>query len=606
MIWWFIAALAGAAYAVHHLLRRTRREAKDSLRERARLRVMVHDNFEMIGLLSNDGLIQFQNPAVNEVLGYTPQQLTGSSFVELVHPADVASFRRLLHHSSATPRQAIQGAFRAKHSDGSWRHFEASLTNHIAEPGVDGIVANLKDISERFELQEKLSRQAFVDGLTQLPNRALFQDRLSHALRRASRRTTAVGVLLLDLDTFKVVNESLGPNLADRLLIEVSERLRQGLRPEDTLARLGGDEFAVLLEDIARPQDAAFVAERIGKDLHAPFTIAGREVFVTASVGIAVDGGDGQAEDVLRNADLAMYDAKQRGRARHAFFDPAMTSRASERFDVESDLRRGIPGELAVHYQPVIDLANGRILECEALVRWEHPRRGLVTPGQFIRVAEETDLIHTLGRFVLEESCRQLAIWRAAYPAAAELVMSVNISPKQLGSDGLVDMLREILERAALPPSALKLEVTESVALTGAEQAIARLQALRNLGVRIAIDDFGTGYSALTYLKRFPIDTIKVDRSFVSGLGRDPQDKAIVGAVLAFARALGLDVTAEGIETHEQLRELKEFNCHRGQGYFFARPLTAGDFEALLRSGSELARVITASTASLTAIRAAV
>ena len=289
-------------------------------------------------------------------------------------------------------------------------------------------------------------------------------------------------MLLLDLDTFKVVNESLGPNLADRLLIEVSERLRQGLRPEDTLARLGGDEFAVLLEDIARPQDAAFVAERIGKDLHAPFTIAGREVFVTASVGIAVDGGDGQAEDVLRNADLAMYDAKQRGRARHAFFDPAMTSRASERFDVESDLRRGIPSELTVHYQPVIDLANGRILECEALVRWEHPRRGLVTPGQFIRVAEETDLIHTLGRYVLEESCRQLAIWRARLPGCGR----TRHERQHLAEAAAQRRPRRHAARdpgARRPPAvALKLEITESVALTGAEPAIARLQHCASSG----------------------------------------------------------------------------------------------------------------------------
>ena len=590
-VWLDLAAATAVAIAGFVALRRYRSNARVVGHERERLRAMVHQNFEMIGLLDKAGTVVYQNPAVNEVMGYRPQEVVGSSFVELVHPADVASFRRLLQQSVASPRQVVNGGFRAKHADGSWRHFDAALTNLLPEPSVGGIIANFKDISERFELQERLTRQAFVDSLTHLPNRALFQDRLSHALRRASRRTTSVGVLLLDLDTFKVVNESLGPSHGDRLLVAVAERLRHGLRPEDTLARLGGDEFAVLLEDIVRPADAALVAERIGNDLRVPFLLAGRELFVTASMGIVVDGGDGQPEDVLRNADLAMYEAKERGRARHAFFDPAMTTKASERFDVESDLRRGVPSELTVHYQPVIDLTTGQILECEALVRWAHPRRGLVAPSQFIRVAEETDLIFSLGRYVLEEACRQLSTWRGSMTNASDLVMSVNISAKQLRNDGLVEMLREILATSGLPAVALKLEITESVALTGAEPAIARLRALRELGIRIAIDDFGTGYSALTYLKRFPVDTIKVDRSFVNGLGRDPQDKAIVGAVLAFARALGLDVTAEGIETVEQLRELMAFDCHRGQGYYFARPMTVTDFEALFRD-NDLTRAI--------------
>lgn len=590
-----LLALAVGALALR--LRRARREVQIAAAERTRLQALIHQTFQMVGLIDEAGVVHYLNPAVNEVMGYRPQEVVGSNLVEIVHPGDVASFRRLLRQSVTSPRQTVGGDFRARGSDGSWRHLEGALTNLVGDLGPAGIVANFKDISERYVLQERITRQAFADNLTHLPNRALFQDRLSHGLRRASRRATSVGVLLLDIDTFKVVNESLGPALGDRLLVAVSERLRETLRPEDTLARLGGDEFAILLEDIVRPGDATRVAERINEELRAPFVVASRELFVTVSTGIVVDDGNSKPEVLLRNADLAMYAAKEGGRARHALFDPSMTTKVSERFDIESDLRRGVPNEMTVHYQPVVDLVSGRIVACEALVRWLHPRRGLVTPAQFIRVAEETDLIFPLSRYTIGEACRQLAEWRTSVPGASDLVVGVNISAKHLRGDGLADLLREVLDGAALPPDALELEVTESVALTGVtgdEPAFARLRALRDLGVRIAIDDFGTGYSALTYLKHFPVDTLKVDRSFVNGLGRDPQDKAIVGAILAFGQALGLVVTAEGIETVEQLRELSSLRCDRGQGYYFARALPAADFEALLRDGSEIARAVAA------------
>jgi diguanylate cyclase (GGDEF)-like protein len=390
-------------------------------------------------------------------------------------------------------------------------------------------------------------------------------------------------VLFMDLDNFKVINDSLGHQGGDVLLLEIARRIRECVRDKDTVARLGGDEFTVLVEDIDGEDEATALAERLAVTLRQPVLMDERAVFISASVGVALSrpGRDG-SESLLRNADMAMYQAKRNGKARHAVFDQSMEDRALARLELETDLRRALErDEFEVHYQPIMALAAGHIAEVEALVRWEHPLRGQISPDEFIPLAEETGLIVALGQWVLEQACCQAASWRETFPDDP-LVMSVNLSGRQFQQSSLVADISQVLVRSRLPASALKLEITESVIMQDAEATILALCQLKRLGTRLAIDDFGTGYSSLSYLKRFPVDTLKVDRSFVKGLGHDSMDSAIVRSVVALAKALDLDVTAEGIETTAQRAELLALGCDRGQGYLFARPLPAAGIAALL------------------------
>ena len=430
---------------------------------------------------------------------------------------------------------------------------------------------------------DQLARQAFRDPLTSLPNRALFMDRLSHALTRTERRGEQLAVLFLDLDRFKVVNDSLGHGVGDQLLIGVSQRLAACLRPEDTIARLGGDEFAILLEDVKDDKGPTSVADRLTGELQQPFVVEGREVVITVSIGIAMSTARRMTpEDILRDADLAMYHAKGKGKARYEVFDKSMNAPAKERMDLELDLRNAVArGEFILHYQPVVELPTGRITEVEALVRWKHPQRGLLFPADFVGLSEETGLIVPLGRWVLHEACRQTRQWQLAAPAT-KLAISVNLSARQLQQPGLVDEIGEVLRETRLDPGALRLEITETVVMHDAPITLAKLEALKALGVQLAIDDFGTGYSSLGYLKRFPVDTLKIDRSFVKGIGRDVEDSAIVRAVITVAKSLGLSVTAEGIETADQLDQLRTLGCDHGQGYFFAKPMTSDRVPAFL------------------------
>jgi diguanylate cyclase (GGDEF)-like protein len=443
-------------------------------------------------------------------------------------------------------------------------------------------------IAERVELAldgarraNELVRMAYHDTLTGLPNRALLVDRLEQVLVRQHRAGPRAAVLLLDLDNFKLINDSLGHHVGDQLLIAVGNALSTTVRPGDTVARLGGDEFVVLLPEVADAPEAVHLAECISSSLHQPFAIADRQVVVSTSIGVALSEPEqDRPERLLRSADLALYKAKDNGRGRHELFDPHLEASAVERMQLEADLRVALGCEqLQVHYQPIIELDAGDIVGWEALVRWRHPQRGLISPATFIPVAEETGLIVPIGEWVLATACRQLHRWMAL-GGRKDLTMSVNVSARQFREPALIDQIVHVIETTGIAAHCVKLEITESAVMQDAHAAERTLRSLKGLGVQVAIDDFGTGYSSLSYLKRFPVDTLKIDRSFVDGLGSDPQDTAIVRSVVALAQTLELTVTAEGIETPGQQAHLRLLGCDFGQGYFFGRPVDAASAEA--------------------------
>jgi diguanylate cyclase (GGDEF)-like protein len=455
-------------------------------------------------------------------------------------------------------------------------------------PSIAGIVINSRDITARKMAEERLMHDAFHDGLTGLPNRALFRDRLGQTMRRARRRKDHLfAVLFLDLDRFKVINDSMGHMMGDDLLVAIARRLKTCTRPGDTIARLGGDEFTILLDDIEDEQEASLVADRIHEELSLPFNLDGQRVYVTASIGIAL-GADGyrKPEELLRDADTAMYRAKMLGKARHVVFDKAMHARAVAQLQLESDLWQVIErNQLVLHYQPMVELGSGRVIGLEALVRWNHPQRGLIMPAQFIPLAEETRLIAQVGRWVLKEACRQMRSWQKRLATAFPISVSVNLSGKQLAQPDLIEQVEQVLKETGLDPEWLKLEITESVVMENAKATVAMLGRLRALGLELHIDDFGTGYSSLSYLHRFPVDRLKIDRSFVSNMSMEDKNSEIVRTIIQLARNLGMGVVAEGVQTAEQLAHLKALGCEHGQGYFFSRPLAADQVDSLIGEG---------------------
>ena len=439
-----------------------------------------------------------------------------------------------------------------------------------------------QEINEFPRRLDQLIREAFRDALTGLPNRALFMDRLTHALTRAERCGSNLAVLFLDLDRFKILNETLGQEVGDRLLREVAERIAACLRPEDTLARLGGDEFGLLLEDTVELAAATAVAERVSAEIQRPFVVDGRDVLISASIGIALTrGGSMQPDEVLHNADLAMYQAKAEGRARYELYQPGLSVSTRERLDLQSDLRTASARqELTLRYQPVVTLASIRAVEVEALIRWDHRRRGALLPADFIALSEESGLMVPMGQWVLREACRQARAWQKDTP----LIVGVNLSASQFERDALPDEIAQILRETELHASRLQLEISEAVLMRDDPKMLDRLDALKKIGVRLAIDDFGTGYASLSYLKRLPVDCLKIDRSLIKGVGFDNEDTAIIRAVVILARSLGITVTAEGVETTEQLSQLRALGCEQGQGYYFARPVSADRLPELLAS----------------------
>lgn len=441
-------------------------------------------------------------------------------------------------------------------------------------------------MAEAQSMDAQLRQQAFHDPLTGLGNRALLMQRAEEAVHRSFERGGWVGLLFIDLDRFKVINDSLGHAAGDQLLIEVSQRLVGCLRPGDTVARLGGDEFTVLLEPLHYEAQAIAVADRILRALERPIPLDGRQTYASASIGIAcAEGANTKPAELLRDADIALYRAKAAGKGRYVLFDAQLETTSLQQLDAETALRGALErGEFRVHYQPIVALENGAVVQLEALVRWCHPERGLVLPGDFIPLAEETGLIVPIGKWVVEEACRQVSMWQRQF--GQQLGLSVNLSARQFQHPELVNDIKRALSSAGLAPRTLTLEITESVVMHDPEGAITTLQTLRGLGIQLAVDDFGTGYSSLSYLKRFPLDTLKIDRSFVDGLGKDGTDTAIVRSIIALGRALGLTIIAEGIETPAQRTQLMKMQCARGQGFLFARPLESEQLVQLLRSES--------------------
>ncbi|MCW2599705.1 MAG: hypothetical protein JWM02_1534 [Frankiales bacterium] len=557
---------------------------------------LVQNSSDMVTLIGADGVVRYQSPGVRAVLGRSAQSLVGQPWSLLVHPDDAPTTQAQLSKVMAGGRAATANLeCRVGHADGSWREVDTIMTNLLDDPDVEALVLNSRDVTDRRSLERELNRQAFHDSLTGLANRALFLDRVAHALGRANREAGPVALLFLDIDDFKVVNDSLGHPAGDELLVAVAERLKASTRPGDTVARLGGDEFALLLESGRMPESAHVVARRVVEALTTPIRIGTDDVSVRASIGIALgQPPDDGPDDLLRNADLAMYMAKQNGKGRFEMFRPAMHEEAVRRLETSADLRRGIEGgQLEVFYQPIVDVHTATAIGAEALVRWHHPSRGLVGPVDFIPVAESTGLIVPLGKWVLTEACRQAQSWRRSGLTDDSFYISINLSARQLQDPALLDDVAAALRDSGLPADAVVLEVTESAVIQDLDVAVARLQALKALGLRLAVDDFGTGYSSLSYLRNLPVDVVKIDKSFVDRITLDPEGAAMVRSVLDLSSALGLTSIAEGVEQDDQLALLDELGCDTVQGYLFARPMPSGQFaDALtkLRTDAALQR----------------
>ena len=550
--------------------------------------LVEHSISDIITVLEADGTVRIhESPAIERVLGRNPGERLGTSAFNWIHPDDIELALNIFADVLDKPGVHPPIEFRVPHADGSWRYLEHTVSNLLDDPDVRGIVVASRDITDRKVLEKQLRHQAFHDSLTNLPNRTLFMERLEHALARAHRRQGGVALLFLDLNNFKLINDSLGHEVGDQLLIGVAERLKACLRPEETAARLGGDEFTVLLEDVAHESHPLQTATRIAEELKAPFVLGEREVFTTASIGIALRiSGKERPEDLLRYADIAMYQAKSEGKVYHLAADPRIRSRqALKRLELEAGLRHAIEREeLRIYYQPMVALEDNSIVGMEALVRWYHPERKLLLPSIFIPTAEETGLIVPIGKWVLETVCRQVRTWQERHPGGAPKVTWVNLSAKQLEHPNLVDEVADVLRKTGLNPSVLGLEITESVAMNDELHCAQTFQELAELGIQLAIDDFGTGYSSMNHLRRFPVDYAKIDRSFVSGLGKVANDEIVVSGMISLVQALHMEAIAEGVETAEQAARLREMGCMIAQGYYFSEPLPPQAASALLRS----------------------
>jgi diguanylate cyclase (GGDEF)-like protein/PAS domain S-box-containing protein len=549
-------------------------------RQTAHFRSLVTSSTDLVIVFGKRGC-RYVSQSVTRMLGHRDAELLGDELIALVHEEDREALRAAI--AGGAPRELV---FRVRNRFGEWRHLEAHVTDLREDRYVAGVVLNARDVTERLRLEEQLTVQAFHDNLTGLANRALFQDRVDQALARSARSRAPLAILLVDLDGFKQVNDSLGHSAGDQLLQEVATRFTAVKRAGDTLARLGGDEFALLLEGAGESQAIA-LAERLLESLVPPVTIPGRVLPIGASVGVVLHpGGAGESEELVRHADLAMYAAKKAGRGRFEVFHFEMARELGETLGLETELRVALDrGQLEVYYQPEVDPQTEAIVGVEALVRWHSPTRGVVMPGVFIPIAEASGLIHPIGDFVLRQACAQAAGWVRDGVVSEGFVTWVNLSGRQLAAGGIAAAVRAALKDTGLAPAHLGLEVTEtSMVGEGAAGKRARdeLKDLHDDGVRIAVDDFGTGFSSLDHLRQFPVDLIKVDRSFVQGIEHDARDAAITANLASLAHALGLEAIAEGIETDEQLSRVQELGCDLAQGFLFAEPMPATEVTGLL------------------------
>ncbi|MBI4844137.1 MAG: EAL domain-containing protein [Nitrospirae bacterium] len=568
-----------------------RMKTENSLRE-------SEERYALAARGANDGLwdwdlsagIIYFSSRWKSMLGFSDNEISENieEWYKRIHPDDVKGVKAEMtaHINGIIPQ--FQNEHRIKHKDGSYRWM---LSRGLAVSDDSGKVhrmaGSITDITEKKINEEQLIYDAFHDALTNLPNRALFMDRLTHAINRSLRdsRKFRFAVLFIDIDRFKVVNDSLGHLLGDKLLIQVSYKLQESLRPGDTVARLGGDEFAILLEDIKDASDVTHLIERISAAISAPFSLDGNEVFITISTGISFsDVNYAKPEELLRNADIAMYHAKTNGRDRHEIFTPLMYESVVASMQLQTDMRRALENkEFRLYYQPIISIETKKLAGFEALIRWEHPVRGILSPNEFIPLAEETGMILPIGEWVIDEACRQLCDWHKQCPCETPLTVSINISSKQV-TQGLVDQMKRILSDTGINPNSVILEITESVLMDNPSSVTSLLTQLKEMDIQLHIDDFGTGYSSLSYLHDLPIDALKIDRSFVSKLSISGEKHEIVGTITELARNLKMAVTAEGIETHEQFDKIRTLNCRHIQGFLFSKPLDSKAIELILKN----------------------
>jgi diguanylate cyclase (GGDEF)-like protein/PAS domain S-box-containing protein len=544
-----------------------------------RFRSLVQNASDIVLVVDTDGCLEYLSPsATNRMRGAEASMAARQPLSAWIHPEDVDHLNGLIASCLRAPKGTAHAELRYRHRDQSWRYVEAIASNLTNEPSVAGIVITARDIHDRKSLEAELVHQAFHDPLTSLANRALFIDRLQHALNRSAARGGTVAVLFLDIDQFKVINDSLGHHIGDELLVALGERLRKVVRPSDTIARMGGDEFTLLLEDVDCPGDVEAAARQIQESMTSPFSLLGHEVFASCSIGITISGERGlsDAGQLLRSADVAMYQAKSRGSGRFEVFDPHMDQSAHRRLELEQGLRWALDRqEFELHYQPFISLHTDEVVGYEALLRWRHPHRGLIPPSAFIAVAEDTGLIIPVGEWVLRESCRTASRWMKAGTGAP--LISVNLSTRQLLESSLIENVAAIIDETGHDPSRLVLEITESLVMVETPAVLQTLHTLKRLGVRLAIDDFGTGYSSLSYLKSLPVDLVKIDRAFVTEIHNNAQDAAIVRAIIEVAHSLDLQVVAEGVDSKDNLQLLKEMGCDLAQGYYLGKPSVLAD-----------------------------
>ncbi len=583
LIAWVVCIAAGLLFARQAIATALAVALQTGLATRsaeARFNALIRNTADVIAIVTAEGTVTYVTPTAERIFGFAAQDLIGQHLEELVAFDDRARLREFLSRDLAEAGASANLEARVPRGDERQRVVEIHGTNMDSEPAIGGRLLNLRDTTDRKGIEEQLKRMAFHDPLTLLANRSLFRDRVEHAVAVSKRNGRGVAVIFVDLDNFKRINDSFGHAIGDRVLHKSAQRLVKATRNGDTVARFGGDEFAVLLENLTAKEQVIEIASRIVESLQESLDLPGADMRVAASVGVAFSTPDDGVEELMRNADVAMYSAKAQGKGRFTVYEPSMQRAVSKRQEMEAEIAQAInEGQFLLHYQPIVELKSGYLLGVEALIRWRHPKRGIVGPAEFIPVTEETGQIVPLGRWVLAQACREVKVWQARLPEGRQVRVAVNVSAVQLSKSDICADVQKALEISQIDPGCLVIELTESVLMQNSEDVLATLIQLKKLGVRIAIDDFGTGYSSLSYLHRFPIDILKIDRSFVEQLGTIDEGAGLARSIITLGGTLGLEVVAEGIELEHQQRELVELGCVGGQGYYFSKPALLHELE---------------------------